>query len=144
MQFDYKLPDVLSKNERELAVAAFAGRHRDAYKWGNVLLAAYDALVTRVRLAELAVYRAHLLPGEFEPLIAQARKRGRAMTPEEIANLVGRYDRDSAVPLLEPLREAAGFTGVPGPWYPESEEIRAKLIGSKRTQERLVRERGER
>lgn len=140
----FRLPDVLSQNERELALASFAskGSAANPRKWGNLVIVAYDALLVRVQLAELVVYRSKLLADDMESLIAREKSRGREQSAEGIANLAKLFVRDYVEPVLPPLRDALGFRDgdeAEG-WYIQPEDTRAKILGSKRAAERLARE----
>lgn len=150
------LPKVLSQDERERARKAFgkatqaqAGMEADAQvvadagRYGNLVIDAYGALLARVRLAELALYRARLLADDQDAIITLGGKqRAGPPKPEGIANMTRKYVEAYVDPVIEPLREALGFT--PGAeregWYLAPEDARAKLIGNVRAQERLERE----
>lgn len=140
----FRLPDVLSQNERELAVAAFMaeGSAANPRKWGNLVLVAYDALLVRAQLAELALYRAKLLAGDMESLLRNRGTQSGEQLAEGIANLAKLYVRDYVEPVLPLLRDALGFEEgqeAEG-WYIAAEDTRAKIRGSQKATERLARE----
>lgn len=159
MTVEFKLPEVLTRAERAAIEDTFTrasealplgGKQSaiDAAEQGFELLAKYDALLVRVRLAELVLYRAKLLSEDMEALIANGKKqRAGGPQPEGIANMASRYVRDYVDVIIGSLREAVGFQDGQERegWYLSPEDLRAKLIGAARAadQDRRARIRSE-
>jgi hypothetical protein len=95
-----------------------------------------NALLERLRLAELALHRARLLADDIRTHLEAMERKNRPVPPEAVANMVGGYVKSYVDPVIEPLREALGFESVEG-WYVAAEELRAKLVGAARARERL-------
>lgn len=147
-----RIPDALSEEDREQAWRAFLAASeadadeaaRSAAKWGNVVLAAYDALNMRVRLAELVLYRAMLLQQDLSVLIMREGRKSppRTVDVKAAERMLLDFVRDYVDPVIVPLREALGYEAGDEArgWYAGPEEARAKLVGNRRAKERLARE----
>jgi hypothetical protein len=151
---DMRLPSPLTENEREIAEEKFkkvAGidlsgsmlTHThdvaDAGKWGNLVLAAYDALALRCLMAEAALVKAagHVEDGKL--LIAKEAAKGKVLAGPNVLVMFERWERDYVDEILPLLREAGGPAPDEGR-YVQVEELRAKRIGARRARERIGRE----
>lgn len=135
-----ELPDVLSREDLKRIWAMDAEQAPQA---AMELMRGYEALLTRMRLAELAVYRSSCLADDMKAIIERGKtQRAGGPTPEGLANMAAKYVEHYVDPILPVLREALGFETVDG-WYLDPEDARAKLVGNKRAKERLANERAE-
>lgn len=101
------------------------------------------ALLVRLQLAELALYRCVTLSVDMAAEItAGSKRRSGPPTPDGIANMHVRFVRDYVVPVMKAVREATGY--VEGSEhegrYMLAEDVRAKLTGNERAKARLEAE----
>lgn len=138
-----ELPTVLDASELLEIQDALMRAEGEAADVARRLLQERMALLTRLQLAELALYRAALLTQDMGAEIdAGRRRRAGPPTAEGIANMAVRYARDYVGPVLKAVREATGYTegSEREGRYMMAEDVRAKLLGSERAKERLERE----
>lgn len=132
-----ELPDVLSREDLTRIGEMNA---KQAPQAAMELMRGYRALLMRVRLAELAVYRSSCLADDMKAIIERGKTaRAGGPTPEALGNMASHYVKHYVDPILPLLRESLGFE-TPDGWYLEPEDLRAKLVGNERAKERLERD----